>query len=253
LEIVVIELTWFVPVKSVPQTGGDLLATIDRDFPQARPVRFGMGDPPTFWMDREGAAEFEAEWSRRRDSGFFIHWTGRRPFLDGSFAFPDLKTKDEPGLRCGRMQWYLDEAAVQVEPEPLVQAFAAIARDLEAFFGSAYRLEGWELRRNVLLQNVIDGQSSPMAAGPRWLGIPPGNPWLTWFGSAYTNVLGPILADAGSSFGGTLVRRTVAPTGPDDPTNLLAVPEELLARRRDPKFHAVAPSEPASSLPDVEA
>jgi hypothetical protein len=244
-EVAVLELTWYVPPSRVPQDPSELLEFVKERYSPAFPTRFGLGDPPPIKWDADGGERFAAEWKGRLSAGYFMSWRGRKPFLDGSFLFPDHRGEGEDGLPAGMMQWLLDADAAELDPEPIVDLFVGLARFFPSIYGCAYLLRGWSVLRGQLLMDAFVSDRSPLPGSSRWLGIPPGQPWLTWLGQPYDALVGnlsPSIAEPRD--GGILARRARKPTHESDQAPTLHVPSELRARRADPR---------SSNPPDVAA
>jgi hypothetical protein len=251
----VLEVAWYIHPARVPRNAGPLLDLIERVYPPAWPVRFGAGDPLPWTIEREGLERFEQEWARRATEGVggALSWQGRRPHLHASMAFPHSKLEGDSTAEIADLRWMLDGSSIAHEPEGIAAAFASMGQDLGAVYGCAYVLDGWSLRGSVLSSNVHTSDASPLPGGSRWIGIPPGSPWLAWYGSEYRSLLGPLLDPSGTRVGnGILSRRSNRPSRQDEPGLDVPLPDEVLARRRDPRFPGVLPSVPAVVIPRLD-
>ena len=249
-DVSVVEMTWWLPPSVVNSSPSRIVAALTSSFPSARPVRFGLGDPPPSTMETDGPDKFAAEWRDRLELGYFTQWTGRPPIFRVSVGFPDRRTDVEPGFRSATLACYLDADYATRESDETATAFARVGSELGSFYGCAYLLSGWRFSRGILSMNAFSSDQSPLPSGSRWIGIPPGNPWLEWFGGAYLEAA-PESAPATSTrhARGILVRHALAPSRGDDELHAgWAVREEYLARREDPRFLGVPPSAPAVVL-----
>ncbi len=148
-----------------------------------RSIRAGY--PPPSTMETDGPDKFAAEWRDRLELGYFTQWTGRPPIFRVSVGFPDRRTDVEPGFRSATLACYLDADYATRESDETATAFARVGSELGSFYGCAYLLSGWRFSRGILSMNAFSSDQSPLPSGSRWIGIPPGNPWLEWFGGAY--------------------------------------------------------------------
>ena len=107
------------------------------------------------------------------------------------------------------------------------------------------------MSRGILLFNPQTSEDSLLPKGAPWIGIPPGSPWLAWFGPDYVPYVGPRAMDEGLGTGvGLLWRSHPAPATMDVAVaNQPALPDELIATRPDPRFWGVPPSVPAVVIP----
>ena len=240
----VLELTWYVLPSHVPTDPAALLQLVAKTLPAAYPRRYGRTDPPRIPWNPDG---FRSDWKEMLDIGYFVHWTGRAPFLGGSVLFPDRRGPDEPGQPAAQMTWHLDAEDSSLTPQTIVDAFVEVSVFLRATYGCGYLLDGWSLSRGVLMMNVNSSESSQLPG--RWLGIPPGNPWIAWFAPSYAVRISSRPAELVQEYpSGLLLRRSEHPVREGEAGQGLDIPAELLARRSDPRW-ALPPDLEAIVMP----
>ncbi len=252
----VVELTWYLDPGTLSSRPDGILDAIARYAPTAAPVRFGPGDPPRFSIKRDGFERLSSEWAKlvdREYAGLFA-WRPARPYLAGSFMFPDRRQPDtDPRPPIASMQWLVEARYVLAAPAEVTSSFAGVAQDLGAFYGCGYLLDGWWVSGQAVGINSNTSTTSPLPGGTRWLGIPPGAPWLEWFGPPYAEILAGKI-DAAAAIGVGLVARRDALIGTNDGHDPWVdlergIPQELMARRRDPAMLGVPPSVSAAVIP----
>ena len=251
----VIEMSWFFVPSAVPSTSSLVLDAARRWLPEVLPTRFGLADPPPNRVD--GRLEvFERYWAEQAavEYGAGAAWIGSRGAFYASMKFPNRRamTADQ-GPRMGYLQLYIDRDLAEADPGRVTEFFVAIAEGGPAFYACAFVLRDWTMSGLVLSENVFTSESSFVPGGDRWLGLPQGAPWLSWYGTAYASVLTELIRPyAMPTRTGLLVRAGREPLTMDEAlTRLPALPDELLAQRKDPRFYATTPSEPALFIPEL--
>lgn len=246
----VLECTWFIPRDRVPDPSS-FLDLIQTAYPEAVPARFGPGDPPSMRMAEHGRAGFESEWKRAAETHWFISWTGSRPFLWAALQFPGRT--DHPlfvGHPVASLTMFIDLDAPDTDPDKIWQTFARVAAGLAAFYASGYVLDGWTFSRGTLSTNVFTSDQSPISANGYWLGIPEGDPWLSWYAPPYkARVESKLLGRAAAVDGGLLVRVGDHPAREGDLPWRFSLPAELLGRRSEPDGRSRAPDVMAEIVP----
>lgn len=224
-----LSLEWFF-ADSAPVNGSTFLATVQRVWPQAMPTRFGTYDPMRFKMaDATGRTDFMIMW----EDGRSFFWKSAKPVIGGSF-FRSPGIAESPAMRR-QVQLSVSLNATAIESHPAVcdravNLFLAVAQELGAFFGAGY------VTRDVLLGNRgdvwygPDTESIGFTRGPWWIGLPPTQTWLTWFGKPYRSLLPTDVEASGVAHAdGLLVRLGPAPMDADQLRGLtLSLPTELV-------------------------
>jgi hypothetical protein len=246
----IVEMTWYVAPGRGPGDADKLLDLLSTIAPWAKPTRFGPGDPPMHRIADDDLRPFSRLWTEKAEDGLGINWLGREPHLFGSYWF-EARRPIQPGepLPIEKMTWLVNRAWADHDPSAIAQLFADIAQGIGSFYGCAYILDGWIKRGRTIMLNVDTSDQSSLPSGDRWLGIPPGAPWLAWFGAEYVQLLGPLLEPSAVAVGdGALFRRSLPPIREADDGPVLDLPEEVLARSKDPRFD-IPPSLPALLIP----
>jgi hypothetical protein len=247
----IVEVHWFFAPGAVPPTSSVLLEAAQRSMPGLIPTRFGAADPPPHQVKGD-LTEFEEYWSERaaEEWGASAQWIGSSGVYHAVMRFPDRRAT--PGAPdSGHLQVEIDLGGVASDPDRLVDVLVAVAEAGSAIYACAYVLRGWTMSGSTLMMNVFTSEQAPVP-GLRWVGIPAGAAWLSWYGAAYSEVLrGLIMPPAIPTETGLLVRSAREPQTMDEALlSLPALPEELLAQRKDPRFFATTPAERAAFIPD---
>jgi hypothetical protein len=251
----IIEMSWFFSPSAVPTTSSLILDAANRLLPAVLPTRFGMADPPPNRVD--GRTElFDRYWAEQSavDYGARTAWIGSSGAFYASMQFPDRRgTAADQGPRMGHLRIDIDLKLADADPDGVTEFLVAIAEGGPAFYACAFVLRGWTMSGLVLSQNVFTSESAYIPGGDRWLGLPPGAPWLSWYGAGYASVLADLIGPyATPTQTGLLVRAAREPLTMDEAlARLPALPDELLAQRKDPRFYATTPSEPAPFIPEL--
>lgn len=239
----VVESTWWLPRHAIPPTPSKLLdatASVDRRF---LPQRFGPGDPPRS-VEGRFPQGFASYWEEKIEQGVgIIRWLGRPPSLNWSMYFgPD----DGHPRSVARLRAYAE--ADGLAPTATADLLSAVADALGCVYACAFVLKGWVLRRRVLLAAAGQSEESHLPAGTRWLGLPAEVPWLSWVGGAYAELLAGIGVhpDGRRIIGAADAYPAEAGSGAHP-----AFPMDLVAKRPDDRFAAVAPSVEAVTLPPL--
>jgi hypothetical protein len=252
-DVTVVEMHWFFAPGAVPATSSAVLEAARHLVPGLVPTRFGAGDPPPNRVDGD-LRKFEAYWSERsaEDWGASAVWIGSGGVLYASLQFPDRRIRPTEGRAVGQLTAHLDLETFASDPDRVAHLLVAVAEKGPAIYACAYVLRGWSVSGSVLSMNVFTSEEAPVPGRGRWVGIPAGAPWLSWYGRAYSAVLEPLIGQwATPTAAGLLVRTGREPQTMDEAlANLPNLPDELLAQRRDPRFYATTPTEPAALIPE---
>jgi hypothetical protein len=251
--VTVVELHWFFAPATAPETSSKVLDAGRPSMPGLTPTRFGAADPPPNRVDGD-LSKFAAYWSERaaEDWGASAIWIGTSGVLYASMHFPDRRIRPTEGRAVGHLMVHVNLEAVASDPDRIAHLLIAIAETGPAIYACAYVLRGWSVSGSVLSMNVFTSEEAPIPGGGRWVGIPAGAPWLSWYGEAYSAVLeGLIRPRAMPTKTGLLVRTGREPQTMDEAlAHLPNLPDELLAQRKDPRFFATTPTEPAAFIPE---
>lgn len=250
----IVQMTWFFTSRATPTDAGPLLTALRRVLPEGLPTRFGSGDPPRHKVAGGDLTAFDAEWRRlaAEDAGQGLNWRGSSGVPSASMWYPDLRPDDRyEGSPISRLQMSTVETFVRSDVERIARLFVNIAA-IGAFYACAFVLQRWLLDRGTLYFSGHESDDSPLPQGKRWIGIPPGSPWLAWLGREYSALLGDIVGPYAERHGHGLLIRTSHDPQASTLGPLINWPEEVLARRRDPRFPGVPPSEPATVIPSLE-
>jgi hypothetical protein len=231
----VAELTWYWPLYRAP-SWRELREVLSLNLEAALPMRYGPGDPPRY-AGAPGQPTFAQEWERLIgvEWGAILEWRGRPPVFACTMMWPDARSSD-PRLVASlaiRLDAQVDNGRGGHE-----SLLATIGIATDGLFACTYTLRNWRVRGGALFANVHDSDQSPLPRGGRWLGLPPDAPECAWFGRDY---LPALKADVEGFQPETGV---ACPRG-SWPESV----QDLCARRRDPRFPGVPPSEPAQLIP----
>lgn len=137
----------------------------------------------------------------------------------------------------------MDGSGASSEPDAIVHSFTTFASLFGSIYGCGYLLDGWSLSGGTLMSNMNTSDMSPVPKTSRWLGIPPGRPWIAWFGRPYSRAIKARDDIATTYPDGVLVRRSGVPIRDRDPGPSVDVPTRYLVRRADPRV-SLSPTRP---------
>jgi hypothetical protein len=224
-------LEWYLHASGASD-GTTFLQTTQRVWPEAVPTRFGLYEPLRFKMaDADGEHAFLQLWQ----TGDSFFWKGKKPVFGGSIFWSS--NREPPAGARSRVVLSLSINATEIETdqamcERAVDLFAAVAKDLGAFFGAGYVTRGVLAgsRGAEWYGKGTEAFGDDWISGPWWLGLPSKPTWLTWFGEPYRDLVSPSLDGLSVSLDrGLIVRLGPTPMdtdqlrghAPDLPTELL--------------------------------
>lgn len=161
--------------------------SIAENLPTATPVRCGSFEP----FQGKGIADFETEWRLACESelGQTFHFTAKPPYFGGhvDFSYPRHSLESpKHSLCCLHISLNVDASSISTKEseDALTRNFAKVADRLNAIYGAAHLLRGWEYFRGQLWARR-GTESSPQLTRNGWIGLPPTPAWMAWLNRAY--------------------------------------------------------------------
>jgi hypothetical protein len=186
-------LEWFLPPDRWESAPATLVRLLQSRCPEALPTRYGLWEPPPYEFDEDDPNAFAAFLLDNPDGDAF--WLASRPSFGGSAFGPqeDVDPEDEP-LKIAYVGVNFDGNVLDDDPRwraAVIDLFVAGAREMGAFYAGAQALPGWVATRNNRLwatsETLLRGED--LLRGQLWQGLPPVPLWLSWYGSAYRDLV----------------------------------------------------------------
>lgn len=194
-----LKLEWFVHSSKVPAQSAQLFLDALKNFPGARPVRFGTTEPFQGQLGRQSDKPFLGAWeeNRKEGRGDTLFFKSRLPCLGGYISFPmlfgimeDHPRSLKPTEDIIHIQLEFDEGVLSQElRESAVKLFLALAKGFRCFYARGFVERGYSWYRGGLM--IVPGKTKlyPTPLGREWMGIPPVVAWLNWFGRPYRELV----------------------------------------------------------------
>lgn len=170
-----LEMSWFsVDAVMASREGLQRLTDcLERNVPEALPVRYGQYEPPSFRYSETGRqhlVDFLAEEYLTPGRVGFVVWCPKRPVLHVGLSIG--VGKSPAGWRCHRLTLTLEASVLEQAgwPYALQHLWHRMARTVRAFYADVRILQRYRTRGGTV-DELLDAERHPVC-GPFWAGIP---------------------------------------------------------------------------------
>jgi hypothetical protein len=170
-----LEMSWFSVDAGVASREGLERVTdcLERNVPEALPVRYGEYEPPSFRYSETGRQhliDFLAEEYLKPGSLGFVVWYPKRPVLHVGLSIG--VGKSPAGWRCHRLTLTLEASVLEQAgwPNALHELWRRLAQTVHAFYADVRILRRYRVGAATVAE-FLDAERHPVC-GPFWAGIP---------------------------------------------------------------------------------